>query len=224
VTPLEKDDYLKLILLTITLVLATQITSVNADTQQLFNSTVDVKNLNYYTITQPIDISGMTNVELQVEISVVSGGTISAYVMDAASYQQFQQSTQPPQSALYRADDIVSQTMSVPIAKSGNYYVVLDNEKSLLTSKTVKVQLSLSFEPPFTSSTQFYVIVVVVVLAVAAAFIFVFVRRKRRVRTRIPSPMRNLVMTEVGFKKCTFCGAMMHELARTCPACGKQQS
>jgi hypothetical protein len=223
VTPLEKDDYLRLILLTITLVLATQVTSVKADTQQLFNSTVNVKNLNYYTITQPIDISGMTNVELQVEISVVSGGTISAYVMDAAGYQQFQQSTQPPESALYRADDIVSQTLSAPIAKSGNYYVVLDNEKSLLTSKTVKVQLSLSFEIPFTSSTQFYVIVVVVVLVVAA-LIFIFVRRKRRVPTRAPPAIRNLMMTEVGFKKCVFCGALMHELAKTCPACGKQQS
>jgi len=220
---LEKDDYLRLVLLTITLILATQVTAVNADTQQLFNSTVNVKNLNYYTITQPIDISGMTNVKLQVAISVVGGGTISVYVMDAASYQQFQQSTQPPESTLYRADDIVSQTLSVPIAKSDNYYVILDNEKSILTSKTVQVQLSLSFETPFTSSTLFYVIVVVVVLAVAA-FIFIFLRRKRRGLTRAPPAMRNLVMTEVGFKKCVFCGAVMHELAKTCPACGRQQS
>jgi len=221
--PLERDEYLRLILLTMTLMLATQVTLVNADTQQLFNSTVIVKNLNYYTITQPIDVSGMANVQLQVEINVVSGGTISVYVMDATGYQQFQQNTQPPESALYRADDIVSQNLSVPIAKSGNYYVVLDNEKSLLTAKTVQVGLSLTFEPPFTSSTLFYVIIAVAVLAVAAAFIFV--RHRRRGPSHAPQPaMRNLVMTEVGFKKCVFCGAMMHEMAKTCPACGKRQT
>lgn len=209
------------------LLLAARITSttVLADTEQLFNDTVEVKNLAFSTITRSIDVSSMTNVKLQGSIDVISGGSISVYVMDANGYQQYQQNRQARQSALYRAEDVMSQTLSVPISTSGNYYVVLDNENSLLTSKTVRVQLSLSFDRPFLSATNptlLYAIVGVAVMAVGAAAIFIFMRRRPRSPIGLSSHPA-AVVTEVGFKNCVFCRAVMHEMAKTCPACGKPQ-
>jgi RNA polymerase subunit RPABC4/transcription elongation factor Spt4 len=32
-----------------------------------------------------------------------------------------------------------------------------------------------------------------------------------------------VVSAEAVRKNCSFCGALMHERAKTCPACGKQQ-
>ena len=213
------------ILLTITLLmLATQVTSsVLADTQQLFSETVVVKNLSIYTITRSIDISGMTNVKLEGSVDLVSGGgSINVYVMDADGYQQYQQNHNARQSSLYIAENAISQALSVPITKSGTYYVILDNQQSLLSSKTVRVQLSLSFDTPFLSSTPFYAIVGVAVVVVVVVAAFVFMRRKRKGSSRLPAAP-TMVNTEVGFKKCAFCGSLMHELAKTCPACGNQQ-
>lgn len=193
-----------------------------ADTQSLFNETVVVKNLSFFTITRTIDITGKINVKVQGSVDLVSGGgSISVYVMDADGYQQYQKSREARKSALYSADDVASQTMSVPIAKSGTYHIVLDNEKSLLTSKTVRVQLSLYYETPFLGSPMFFAIVGVAVVAVAVVAAFVFMRSKKKPSGSVPTS--KAVGTDAARKNCFSCGALMHEMAKICPACGKQQ-
>ncbi len=199
-------------------------TAVIADTQSLFDETVVVRNLSFFTITRSIDISGKTNVKIQGSIDVVSGGgSISVYVMDADGYQQFQKSREARKAALYTADDVVSQTLSVPIATSGTYHVVLDNEKSLLTSKTVRVQLTLSYDAEFLNTTLLYAIAGVVVVLVAAGLAFAFMRSRRKGPAG-GSTAASAATVEISRKHCGFCGAIMHELAKICPACGKQQA
>jgi hypothetical protein len=222
---LNKQSVARVFLALMFLALATQTTSsVLAETQQLFDETIVVKNLAYFAITRTIDISSKTNVRLQGSIDVVSGGgSISVYVMDADGYQQYQASRQARQSALYKAEDVASQTLSVPVTKSGTYYVVLDNENSLISSKTVRVQLNLAFDEPFQGSPLFYAIIVVAVVVVAAVAVFIFMR-KRGSGTVVGSSAIPALTIEAGLKKCVFCGAAMHEMARTCAACGRQQA
>jgi hypothetical protein len=217
--PLKKHDVVGLFLTAMFLILATGATVVFADTQQLFDETIVVNNLSFYSITRTIDISDMTNVQIQGTIDVLSGtGTITVYVMNADGYVQFQQNHQAPQSALYEAQDVVSQTVSVPIATSGTYYIVLDNQNSLLTSKTVRVQLTLSFDRPFLGSPLFYAIVGALLVAGVAGVAFMRHRQKGR---KSPSQVAG---TEIGFKHCTQCGARIPEIARICQACGKGQT
>jgi hypothetical protein len=222
---LIKQSVARVLLALMILTLATQTTStVLAGTQQLFDETIVVKNLAYFAITRTIDISAKTNVRLQGSVDVISGGgSISVYVMDADGYEQYQASRQARQSALYKAEDVASQTLSLLIAKSGTYYVVLDNENSLISSKTVRVQLNLAFDDPFLGSTPFYAIIGVAVVVVAGVVVFIFMRKRGSGKVGGSSSMPVLDV-EGGLKKCVFCGAAMHEMARTCAACGKQQA
>ncbi len=195
-------------------------TVATAASEELFNETVQVGNLDYNTITRTVDITGKNNVRLMGQIDVLSGGDITVYVMDADAYHQFQTTGEARQYALYAVDNVASQTLEVPIGRSGSVYVVLDNTLSLLTSKSVKVRLSLSYETPFFTTE---VIAGLVVAIVAVAGIGAFLLMRRRPKVKAGSGIQQ-VMTQGARKNCIHCGAMMHEMARTCPACGKEQT
>ena len=205
------------------LVLLTALSGVDlarAETKSLVDSTVEVPNLGYYTITRDIDIEGLSNVAVTGTVDV-SDGTISLYVMDPTGYQSFQKSNEPD-FTLYRADNIRSHSVNMPITASGTYYIVLDNQASLLTSKTVKVQLKLSFEKA-NDTLLMYAGIGIAIVAIAAVAFLVLKRTKRKtgpVASTVAAPMSSEAMVP---KYCVHCGAVMHQMARTCPACGREQ-
>lgn len=87
----------------------------------------------------------MKNVFAQVEFVAKGGGNdISVYVMDDINFINWSNGQQA--KVLYSADRITSDRFKVPITKSGDYYLVLDNTFSLLTSKTVDVSARITFE------------------------------------------------------------------------------
>ena len=189
-----------------------------AEVQTLIDSTVVVPNLNYYTFTREIIIDDMENIRIEGTITV-SDGSINVYVMERSAYETFRDNGQTDM-ALYTADNVQTQTLSVQVAESGTYYFVLENS-DLLASKTVQVQLQLAFERP---SQRFltYAALVVVIIGIAAGAALVV----RRVRRKGPAAAQVLPGAGAGPvvpKYCVHCGSLMHQMARTCPACGRDQ-
>lgn len=205
------------------LVLLTALSSVDlarAETKTLVDSTVEVANLGYYTITRDIDIEGLSNVAITGTLDV-SDGTINLYIMDPTAYQSFQKSNQPD-STLYREDNIRSHSVNMPITASGTYYFVLDNQASFLSSRTVRVQLELSFER--TNDTLLMYAGIGVVIVVIAVVAFLVLKRTKKKTGRVASKAAALMSSEAMVPKyCVHCGAVMHQMARTCPACGREQ-
>jgi hypothetical protein len=208
----------EILLLALVLLAASQFAMVAAETDELFDETVQVGNLNYFTITRTVSIEGKNNVRLTGQIDVISGGDITVYVMDSDGYQQFQAGGRARESALYAADNVASQTIDVALSKSGPVHVVLDNTGSLLTTKSVRVRLSLTYDTPF-FTTEVIAGIGIAVVAVAVAAFFLM-RRKGSAK---PATVMQPVLTQGTRKNCIYCGALMHEMARTCPACGKEQ-
>lgn len=190
-----------------------------AETETLVDSTVEVPNLNYYTFSREIDIEGMDDVSIQGTIEVTNG-FVSFYVMDSPGYANFQK-TGDADFYLYRADNIRSQSVSVPIAQSGMYHIVLDNQASLLDSRTVRVQLVLSFERPGDVLMGYAILGGIGVVIIVA--VFLIVRRVRRRRASPASSVTGPAAQAIVPKYCVHCGAVMHQMARTCPACGREQ-
>jgi hypothetical protein len=150
----------------------------------------------------------------------VTNGFVSLYIMDSPGYASFQK-TGDADFYLYRADNIRSQSISVPITQSGMYHIVLDNQASLLESRTVRVQLVLSFERSSDILMGYAILAIIGVVIVAA--VFLVVGRVRRKRTTPASSGPGLTSQAMIPKYCVHCGAVMHQMARTCPACGKEQ-
>jgi hypothetical protein len=189
-----------------------------AEMQTLVDSTVVVPNLNYYTFTREIIIDDMENIRIEGTITV-SDGSINVYLMERSAYETFRSNGQTDM-ALYSADSVRTQTLSVQIVQSGTYYLVLENS-DLLASKTVQVQLQLAFERP---SQRFltYAAVVGVIIAIAAGTALV-VRRMKRKGPSAAQVLPSVAAGPVVPKYCIHCGALMHQMARTCPACGRDQ-
>ncbi len=194
------------------------IVTTRADTQSLVDSTVVVPSLNYYTISRDIDVEGLENVMIEGTIDV-SDGYISLYIMDSSGYQRYEESGKP-EFTLYRADNIQSHSLKVPIDRSGTYYIVLSND-DLFVSKTVRVQLNLSFERPIPILQ--YAIIGVIAVAVLVAVVAVIMRRRRKTGPHVPTAIPAVSPEALGRKYCAFCGAVMHPMAKTCPACGREQ-
>lgn len=211
----------KICVLFVFLLLAAQLCPVQAaaETQKLVASTVVVQNLSYYTISRDIDIQDMSNVVIEGTIDV-SEGSINLYIMDSSGYKSYQQNGSPD-STILRADNIQSHTVRVAITESGTYYIVLDNS-DLLVSKTVQVKLDLSFERPSQTLLTYAAAAIGAIVIVVAV---VFVLRRTRRKTRPPTSMAASLASAQGFvpKHCAYCGALMHQMAKTCPACGREQ-
>lgn len=191
-----------------------------AETMSLVDSTVVVPSLNYYTFSREIDVEDLDDVRIEGTIDV-SDGFVSLYVMDSNGYQKFQQSGDAD-FYLYRADNIRSHSLNVPISKSGTYHIVLDNRASLFDSKTVRVQLVLSFERP-SEILLGYVTLAILALIIVVSIVLVARRFRRKARGSAGVALTQPTQAFVP-KYCAHCGAVMHQMARTCPACGREQS
>lgn len=194
--------------------------SANADTRVLVDSTFVVQSLSYYTITREIDITNLRDVRIVGTIEV-SGGSIDLYVMDPPGYDSYRK-TGRPSSLLYQADNIQSHSMNLPITQSGTYHIVLDNQASLLSPRTVKIRLGLSFENP-TQMLMTYAIVGIVILVAALASALVVRRVRKKTRVGPGAPRLAYPSATMTSKQCIHCGATMHQIAKVCPACGKAQ-
>jgi len=194
--------------------------STDADTRSLVDSTFVVQNLSYYTITREIDISNLRNVRVVGTIDV-SGGSINLYVMDPSGYDSFKK-TSKPATVLYQADNIQSHSMNLPITQSGTYHIVLDNQAALLSSRTVRMRLDLSFENPVQTLMMYGIVGIVAIVALLAVILIVRrVRKKSRlspVAPRLAYPFDSMLS-----KQCVHCRSVMHEAAKVCPACGRPQ-
>lgn len=192
---------------------------VAAETQNLIDSTIVVPNLNYYTITRDIDIEGLDKVLIEGTIEV-SDGFISLYVMDSSGYSVFVKNGDPGVT-LYRADNIQSHSLAVAIAESGRYYIVLDNG-DFFSSRTVRIKLDLSFEKP-SETLMGYAVIAIIALVVLVVIVLVFRRVKRRSAPKGTGLSGAMSADAFVPKNCTYCGAVMHQMAKTCPACGQEQ-
>jgi hypothetical protein len=210
--------FVRAIALSLLIVTVFQVGYAYAEVQTLVDSTVVVPNLNYYTFTREIIIDDMESIRIEGTITV-SDGSINVYLMERSGYEAFRNNGQTDM-ALYSADNVQTQTLSVQIVQSGTYYFVLENS-DLLASKTVQVQLQLAFERP---SQRFltYAALVVVGIAIAVGTVLV-VRRMRRKGPAAAQVLPSVGAEPVVPKYCVHCGALMHQMARTCPACGRDQ-
>ncbi len=190
-----------------------------AETQSLIDSTVVVPNLDYYTISRDIDIEGLDNVLIEGTIQV-SDGFVSLYVMDSSGYNVFKENGDP-RNALYRADNIQSHSLTLAITEGGMYYIVLENN-DLFSSKTVQIKLTLSFENPSDTLLGF-AIMGTIALVVIVVVVLIF-RRVRRRSTPGSAGISGTMSADAFVpKNCIYCGAVMHQMAKTCPACGREQ-
>jgi len=190
-----------------------------AETQNLIDSTVVVPSFNYYTISRNIDIEELDDVSIEGTVEV-SDGFISLYVMDSSGYSIFEEDGDP-KGALYRADNIQSHSLSVAITESGMYYIVLDNE-DLFSSKTVRVRLDLSFERP-SDILMGYAILGIIALVVLVVIVLVYRRVRRRSTPKTTGFSSAMSADAFVPKNCIYCGAVMHQMAKTCPSCGREQ-
>ena len=194
--------------------------SADADTRSLVDSTFVVQNLSYYTITREIDITNLRNVRIVGTIDV-SGGSLNVYVMDPSGYDNFKK-TSKPATVLYRADNIQSHSLNLAITQSGTYNIVFDNQAALLSSRTVKIRLDLSFENP-TQMLMMYGIVGIVAIVVLLAVVLVVRRVRKKSRLKATGPKLAYPSGTMLSKQCVHCGSVMHQAAKVCPACGKAQ-
>jgi hypothetical protein len=194
--------------------------SAEADTRSLVDSTFVVQNLSYYTVTREIDVSNLRNVRIVGTIDV-TGGSINLYVMDPSGYDNFKK-TNKPATVLFRADNIQSHSMNLPITQSGIYHIVLDNQATLLSSRTVKMRLDLSFENP-TQMLITYGIVGGVAIIVLLVVILIVRRVRKKSRLSPAAPKLAYPSGTMQSKQCVHCGSVMHQAAKVCPACGKAQ-
>ena len=194
--------------------------STNADTRSLVDSTFVVQNLNSYSVKLDIDISNYRNARIVGTIEV-SGGSLNLYVMDPSGYDSFKK-TNKPGTVIFRADNIQSYSMNLPITQSGTYYIVFDNQAALLSSRTVKARLDLSFENPM-QMLMTYGIVGVVAIVVLVVVILIVRRVRKKSRLSPTAPKLTYPSGTMLSKQCVHCGSVMHQAAKVCPACGKAQ-
>jgi hypothetical protein len=218
----RRNDLAKVLLATLFIVVLTQggLRLAEADTRSLVDSTFVVQNLSYYTVTREIDISNLRNVRIVGTIDV-SGGSLNLYVMDPSGYDNFKK-TNKPATVLFRADNVQSHSMNLAITQSGTYHIVFDNQAALLSSRTVKIRLDLSFENP-TQMLMTYGIVGIVAIVVLVVVILIVRRVRKKSQLSPAAPKLAYPSGTMLSKQCVHCGSVMHQAAKVCPACGKPQ-
>ena len=96
----------------------------------------------YYPITVPADA---TNVSVDGHFTATGGlgNDIEVYVLTEDNFVNFKNGH--PSPTLYNSGKVTQDSISVTLPASGNYYLVFNNNFSLLTPKAVQASATLHF-------------------------------------------------------------------------------
>lgn len=94
-----------------------------------------------------IDVTGREGTIILGEFVTTGGGgnDIELLILDDHDFINFQNDQKDVLRPLYRSGVVTTKEFEVPVPETGEYYVVLDNQFSLMSNKVVQVTLSLRY-------------------------------------------------------------------------------
>lgn len=104
--------------------------------------TVNPLSYNYYTFSVP---NGASNVQVSGTFTASGGlgNDIEVYIMDSTNFINWQNGHSA--STYYNSGDITMDTFNIGLPSGGTYYLVYNNQFSLISQKNVNTQVNLIY-------------------------------------------------------------------------------
>lgn len=118
--------------------------------QTLWDGTLIVEPRQAQWVKVNIDTTGRQNLRILGDFTAQggSGNDIELLIVDERDFVNWQNSQEEAIQPLYRSGEVTTRDFETPLSESGTYYIIFDNQFSLVSNKVVEAIFTLQYTMP----------------------------------------------------------------------------